>query len=293
MRLTKFKGDFTVDIIKINDMRFYGNHGVFEEETTNGQYFRVNARLKLNAYPAGVSDNLEKSVSYADVYDTCKTIVEGKPYKLLEAVAHALAEQILQKYELVEEVEIEVIKERPPIVGFCGEASVEILRKQRRNIAYMSLGTNMGDRVRFLSEAIRELNSTSDLEVSKTSSIYETKAVGLVDQADFLNQVVKVKTSLTKYELLELIQKIEYKNGRDRVVVWGPRTLDIDILIYNNETNDDKKLLIPHPRIAERAFVLVPFAEMEADVLIPGTGKTVKQLLDEIPEAKKNEVHIY
>lgn len=282
-----------MDTIKINDMRFFGHHGVFEEETINGQYFRVNAKLKLNFYPAGVSDNLEKSVSYADVYDTCKKIVEGKPYKLLEAVAHTLAEQILQKYGLVEEVAIEVIKERPPIEGFCGEATVEVLRRQRRNVVYMSLGTNMGDREKFLSEAIVGLDSISEIEILKTSSIYETKAVGLIDQADFLNQVVMVKTSLAKYELLEFIQKIEYKNARDRVVVWGPRTLDIDILTFNNETSEDNKLLIPHPRIAERAFVLVPFAEIDSDALIPGTGKTVKQLLDDIPEENKNEVRTY
>lgn len=282
-----------MDTIKIKDMRFFGHHGVFEEETINGQFFRINANLKLNTYPAGVSDNLEKSVSYADVHDTCKRIVEGKPYKLLESVAHVLTEEILQRYELVEEVVIEVIKERAPIVGFHGEASVEITRKQRRNVAYMSLGTNMGDRERFLSDTIEALDGFSDIEVSKVSSIYETKAVGLVNQADFLNQVVKVKTSLAKYELLDLVQKIEYKNGRDRIIVWGPRTLDIDILLYNNETNDDKKLIIPHPRMAERAFVLVPLAEVDPRVLVPGTGKTVNQLLDEIAESEKDEVRIY
>lgn len=282
-----------MDTIKINEMRFFGHHGVFEEETINGQYFRVNAKMKVNTYPAGFSDDLEKSVSYANVYDTCKKIVEGKPYKLLEAVAHALAEQVLQEYELIEEIVIEVIKERPPIVGFCGEASVEISRKQRRNVAYMSLGTNMGDREGFLSAAIEELGSNSSVEVLKASSIYETKAVGFAEQADFLNQVIKVKTSLTKYELLELIRKIEYKNGRDRVIVWGPRTLDIDILLYNNETNDDERLIIPHPRMAERAFVLVPLAEIESSELIPGMGKTVKQLLNEISESQKNEVRIY
>lgn len=282
-----------MDTIKIKDMRFFGHHGVFEEETINGQFFRINAKLKINTHPAGATDELEKSVSYADVHETCKKIVEGKPYKLLEAVAHQLAEQILQEYELIEEATIEVIKERPPITGFCGEASVEITRKQRRNIAYVSLGTNIGNRESFLENAIQALSENPTIEVSQQSSIYETKAVGLVDQADFLNQVVELKTSLTKYELLDQIQNIEYKNGRDRIITWGPRTLDIDVLLYNNEVNDDPKLTIPHPRMAERAFVLVPLAEIAASAQIPGTGKTVNQLLDEIADAEKAEVRIY
>lgn len=282
-----------MDTIKINDMRFFGYHGVFEEETVNGQYFRINAKMKINTYPAGVSDELDRSVSYADVFEDCKKMVEGEPYKLLEAVAQQLAAQILQKYDLIEEVTIEVIKERPPIVGFDGTAAVEITRKQKRNIVYISLGTNIGDREGFLNAAIEELKSNSSLAVSRISSIYETKAVGLVDQADFLNQVVEVRTSLTKYELLDLIQRIEYKQGRDRIIRWGPRTLDIDILMYNNEMNNDEKLLIPHPRMVERAFVLVPFVEIAQATQVPGTGKTVRELLDEIPAEEKNEVRAY
>lgn len=282
-----------MDTIKIKDMRFYGHHGVFEEETLNGQYFRINAKLKINTYSAGITDELEKSVSYADVYETCKKIVEGKPYKLLEAVAHQLAERILKEFELIEEVTIEVIKEKPPIAGFGGEASVEITRAQKRNIAYLSLGTNMGDRESFLKNAVTALNDHASIEVENESSLYETKAVGLIDQADFLNKVVKIKTSLNKYELLDQIQKIEYKNGRDRIITWGPRTLDIDVLLYNNEANNDPKLTIPHPRMAERAFVLVPLAEIDAKVQVPGTGKTVNQLLDEMTEAEKAEVRIY
>jgi 7,8-dihydroneopterin aldolase/epimerase/oxygenase len=117
-----------VDKIKVNDMEFYGFHGVFPEETKLGQRFRVSLSLQMDLSQAGKSDDLDDSVNYGEVYSVCKEIVEGKPYKLLEALADKLAERILFDFSKVETCTIEVIKPDPPIPGHYRSVAVEITR---------------------------------------------------------------------------------------------------------------------------------------------------------------------
>ena len=130
------------------------------------------------------------------------------------------------------------------------------------NTAYISIGSNIGDRLHHLQEAIRGLHSHQRIEVTKVSSIYETAPVGYTNQADFLNLAVCVETSLDPYELLASCQDIENGLGRVRQIRWGPRTVDLDILLYNNDNIEAENLLVPHPRMGERAFVLVPLLEI-------------------------------
>lgn len=130
------------------------------------------------------------------------------------------------------------------------------------NDVYLSIGTNMGERFENLQHAIRLLMSTEGVEVVRISSIYETAAVGYTDQADFLNIVVYVKTVRAPMEMLEICQSIENELGRIRVFRWGPRIIDLDILLYNQENIETESLTVPHPRMAERAFVLVPLIEI-------------------------------
>ncbi len=140
------------------------------------------------------------------------------------------------------------------------------------NIAYISIGSNIGDRLHHLVEAVRALQSHERIEVTKLSSIYETAPVGYTDQADFLNLVVCVATSLDPYELLAACQEIEIGLGRIRDIRWGPRTADLDILLYNNDNIEAEKLIVPHPRMGERAFVLVPLLEIAPALGHPVTG---------------------
>ena len=140
------------------------------------------------------------------------------------------------------------------------------------NTAYISIGSNIGDRLYHLQEAIRSLHSHQRIEVTKISSIYETAPVGYTDQADFLNLAVCVETSLDPFELLASCQDIEDGLGRVRQVRWGPRTVDLDILLYNNDNIEAENLLVPHPRMGERAFVLVPLLEISPSISHPVTG---------------------
>lgn len=140
-------------------------------------------------------------------------------------------------------------------------------------ISFLSLGSNLGDRLDHLSKAITALANQPKIKVLKVSSVYQTKPVGGPEQDDYLNAVVKIQTELSALELLDVTQTIENNEGRIREVRWGPRTLDIDVLTYDDLISADEKLTLPHPRISERAFVLVPFFEIDPQATISGLGK--------------------
>ncbi|MGK9389864.1 2-amino-4-hydroxy-6-hydroxymethyldihydropteridine diphosphokinase [Bacillus sp. RK1064] len=130
------------------------------------------------------------------------------------------------------------------------------------NTAYIALGSNIGKKETYLKEAVKKLHEHPEVQVELISSIYETTPVGYENQDDFLNMAVKISTSLRPNELLALTQKIEQELGRTREVRWGPRTADLDILLYNSENIETEQLVVPHPRMYERLFVLVPMSEI-------------------------------
>lgn len=130
------------------------------------------------------------------------------------------------------------------------------------NTAYIALGSNQGNRAGYLQDAVDKIHQHDKIIVEKESSIYETDPVGYTEQDKFLNMVIKVNTELTPVNLLKVLQGFEYFFGRKREVRWGPRTLDLDILLYNQENIETEELIIPHPRMWERAFVFVPLMEI-------------------------------
>ena len=138
----------------------------------------------------------------------------------------------------------------------------------KQNIAYLSLGSNIDDREKHLLDAIKLLEKDANIVLHAKSSIYETEPVGYIDQQSFLNMTVKVGTSYTPLQLLEVTQKIEDSGGRKRSVRFGPRTIDLDILLYNHENIKLEQLEIPHPRMLERAFVIAPLLEIEPHLQI-------------------------
>lgn len=136
--------------------------------------------------------------------------------------------------------------------------------------AYLGLGANLGDRLANLREVVRMLDEHPSCRVTACSSIYETDPVGPVDQPDFLNAVIAIETELEPEELLDLVHNIENRLGRVRTLKWGPRVIDIDILLYGQLEMQADGLTLPHPELMKRAFVLVPFAEIAPDVEISG-----------------------
>lgn len=158
------------------------------------------------------------------------------------------------------------------------------------NEVYLSLGSNEGNRLQWLSKAIQLLNERCG-DVVQQSPIYETAAWGITDQPAFLNMVVHLQTPHTAEQVLKGILDIETELGRQRSIKWGPRTLDIDILFFNDEVIDIEQLKVPHPYMQERRFTLAPFAAIAPDLVHPVLKKTISQLLEECPD--KLEVTIY
>lgn len=143
---------------------------------------------------------------------------------------------------------------------------------------YVSLGSNQGDSRSLLEEAVRALRGLPRTSVTARSSLYRTAPVGHVEQPDFLNQVVALRTSLSPLELLDATQSLERAGGRVRGVRWGPRTLDIDILWYDGVDLDVDRLQVPHPRLEERRFVLEPLAELVPELVL-ASGRTAAEAL--------------
>ena len=149
------------------------------------------------------------------------------------------------------------------------------------SIVYLGLGTNLGDRKQNINKAIGAISLK--MSISKQSSLYETTAWGYTDQPNFLNQVIQVETNLSPLRLLNFLKKTEVELGRVENFRYGPRLIDIDILFYDDLIKTTSRLQIPHPRIPERAFVLVPLNEIAPGYVHPVLKKTIAELLTKLP----------
>ena len=146
--------------------------------------------------------------------------------------------------------------------------------------AYLGIGGNIGDTKSNIEETVELLKKNEKIEVTKVSSIYETEPVGYTDQDWFLNVVVEIKTSLEPLDLLKACQDIENELKRERTIRWGPRTIDVDILLFEDFTSDSEVLTVPHPRMTERAFAMVPLYEINKDIKINNIH--IKDIVDNL-----------
>lgn len=265
-----------MDQIRISDLEVFGYHGVLKEENALGQKFLVSAWLSVDVTDAAAEDEITKSINYASVCKEIEAYLKNHTFKLIETMADRLAKYLLKKYERIEKIKVEIKKPWAPILMTLDTVSVTVERGWHK--VYLSIGSNLGDREANLNEAIRLLEEEEDCRVMRISTFRITIPVGGVKQEDFINGAVFVKTLKSPDELLKLIGTIEAALKRERLIHWGPRTIDLDILFYDDEIIQTNNLTIPHIELANREFVLEPLSEIAPWVRHPVLGKTVLEL---------------
>ena len=269
-----------MDKIKIEKLTVFGKHGVYPEENVLGQKFLVSLVMHTDTRKAGMTDELECSINYGEVSQYVKQFFEEHTFKLIEKVAEKLAESLLLRYPLLEKVDVKIEKPWAPIVIPVETVSVEIERGW--HTAYIALGSNLGDKKAYLDEAVEKLKNHPLCKVRKVADYIQTEPYGGVEQDLFLNSALELRTLLYPEELLALLNQIEAQAGRERTIHWGPRTLDLDILFYDDCIIDTPSLTIPHIDLQNRDFVLIPMAQLAPYYRHPVLGCTVKQLLEQL-----------
>ncbi|MCI7248650.1 MAG: 2-amino-4-hydroxy-6-hydroxymethyldihydropteridine diphosphokinase [Clostridiales bacterium] len=269
-----------MDIIRIKDLEVYANHGVLPEERILGQKFLISAVIYMDFSKAALSGNLDKTINYASVCQFISEFTQENTFELIETLAEGIALEVLDNFPLAERVDIEVKKPWAPIGLPVNTVSVEVSRS--RHTVYIALGSNMGYKEGFLWGAVDALNALDDFKVTKVSDFIETEPYGGVEQDDFLNGVLEGETTMTPLQLLEALNNIEESAGRTRDVRWGPRTLDLDIIFYDDEIIDSEILVIPHKDMHRRDFVLAPMKQIAPWKRHPVTGKTIEEMYEEL-----------
>ena len=212
-----------MDQIIIKELELYSNHGVYKEEKVLGQKFLVSAVLYTDTKRAGKSDKIEYSVNYGEVCHRIREIMEGNTFDLIERVAETIAERLLIEFDLIRKTEVEVKKPWAPIGLPIQSVSVRIERQWHR--AYIGIGSNMGDRMKYINEAVKQMKQEDDLRLICVSDLAETEPYGYTEQDKFINGCIGIDTLKTPEELLEYLQGLENNAGRERIVHWGPRTI--------------------------------------------------------------------
>ena len=271
------------DEIIISGLKIFAWHGVYEEEKEKGQNFIVNAKLSLDTSLAGESDSLEDSVDYGKVCLFINDFMRINRFNLLEAVANQMARKIMVRFPMTQSVELEVMKPEAPIPLPFENDSVKITRSWHRT--YIATGSNMGDSEDLIENAIANLDSDENCRVIKKSKMYRSKPYGGVEQDDFYNSVFCMDTLYSPIELLTRLQEEEKDANRERLVKWGPRTLDLDIIYYDDEIVEREHLRIPHVDMTNRDFVLLPLSEVAPYKRHPILGMTTIEMLGRLKES--------
>lgn len=267
-----------MDRVLIDDLRVLTVIGALAHEREAAQPLRVDLSIGLDLRDAGRSDELDDTVDYGLVAECITRLANESKHVLLERLATDIADSVLG-FDRVEEVDVTVTKLRPPVPTLVGTTAVRLVRTRgdvrvpslRSHEAVVALGSNLGDREGFLRLAVRELGT-----ITAKSQVFETEPIGGPDdQGAYLNMVVKVETSLDPFAFIRRCQRIEAGAQRQRVVHWGPRTLDVDLLFFDDIRIDSEDLTVPHPRINERRFVLTPLSEVAPERCPEGWNDTL------------------
>lgn len=269
-----------MDYILIENLTLFANHGVLPEENRLGQKFVLSGRLYMDLSEAGETDDINKTVNYAELCAMITEYTRAHTCRLIESAVSQIADEILIRYPLIKKAELILRKPWAPIGLPIDCAGVSVTRE--RHTAYVALGSNMGDKRAYLDAAVKKLGSDKRNRVVRVSDYIETEPYGGVEQDSFLNGVLELETLYSPTQLLRILNEIEAQAHRERKIHWGPRTLDLDIILYDDIVMQTERLTIPHIDMCNRDFVLRPMAQLAPYKRHPVNGKTMKELLDKL-----------
>lgn len=276
--------DMSTDSIEVRGIRAFGYHGVLPHEGEFGQEFITDVELRCDFSAAAAADDLGLTADYGQVARVVHELITTERFQLIETLADRIAEALLGQPS-VTEVRVTVHKPHAPMpVGVADVVVSRVRRAPQR--AFLGLGGNIGETVAQMQAAVDLLEGTPGVSLTAVSPLYRTTAEGGVEQADFINAVVEVRTSLTPHELLAVCQRLEAESGRVRDQRWGPRTLDVDILAVQGDKVTEPDLQVPHPRATVRAFVVVPWADVAPDFQVVIPGPTMAQRAKDFADAE-------
>lgn len=267
-----------MDKIYLKDIEVFANHGVFKEEKNLGQKFILSLELSLDIKETAKTCDLTKSVHYGELCHKVIEVFQEESLDLIESVVNKVANFILDNYSMVNGVKVLLKKPWAPIGRHLDYAAVEINKK--RHVAYIAIGSNIGNKEENLNNAIKKINETEGIKVSKISSFIKTEPWGNENQDEFLNGALKLETYLTPKELMSELLRIESELGRVREIKWGPRVIDLDIILFDDIISNDEFVIIPHPLMHLRDFVLKPLNEIAQYALHPLKNKRIFELVD-------------
>ena len=272
-----------MDQLRIKDLEIYAYHGVFPAEKELGQRFVIDLWVDYEMTRAARTGDLDASIHYGILAEQLTEWMQAEKIDLIETVAFQLVQKIFESYAFVEKVRLELKKPWAPVPLPLETCSVTIEREKKR--AFIGLGTNMGDKQLQLETALEKIKDRG-IHLLQTSTRIETEPWGGVEQEVFLNQVAEIETWMGPQDLLETLLAIEQEMGRVREVKWGPRVIDLDLLYMEDTICYSPSLILPHPYVAERAFVLESLNEIAPHFVDPVQRKQIRQLWEAVKETK-------
>ncbi|MGI9502404.1 MAG: 2-amino-4-hydroxy-6-hydroxymethyldihydropteridine diphosphokinase [Geminicoccaceae bacterium] len=252
------------DCVSVQNLCLHGFHGLLPEETKLGQKFYVDLDCFLNLAPCSAADDHDKTICYSALCDLTAEVSGEGPYRMIETLGDRIARTVLDRFAVVNKVVVQVRKPSAPIVASFSHVGITVERKRHYRIA-LSLGSNEGNKKANVQTALTFLKAESDLEIDHVSQFYRTAPWGKEEQDWFINACATGWTTSQPIDLLKALKRIELQIGRMPGERWGPRTIDIDLLFMDNVQMDSPQLTLPHQEMFNRAFVLVPLAEIAAD----------------------------
>ena len=269
-----------MDKIYLKNIEIFANHGVFQEEKTLGQKFILSLELSLDFSKAAKNGDLSASVHYGELCHNVEKVFNGEVCDLLETLVYKIGAYVLDTYEVVKEVKVSLKKPWAPIGRHLDYAAVETIIARHK--AYIALGSNMGNKEKYIRKAIEKISELEGTKVTKESELLVTKPWGKEDQEDFLNAVIEVETYLKPNELMAELLNIESLLERKREIKWGPRTIDLDIILFDDLVSNDEFVILPHPLMHLREFVLQTLCEIAPYAIHPLKNKRAFELLEKI-----------